>query len=64
MQRQSTETIVTEQQLVTDFSVSTWLKKQIEETKKRDILDAYNDAQLLLQVIEQRYSQLDVLNRQ
>jgi len=52
--RLSTTVVFTEQQLISDYATSHWLKRQIEETKKRDILDARRDAELLLLILEQR----------
>jgi len=51
----STDTPITEQHLLDDFSSGNWLKKQISETNLHDLIDALKDAELLVQVIEQRY---------
>jgi len=53
-ERLSTTVTLTERQLTSDFATSLWLKHQIVETKKRDIIDARRDAELLLMVLEQR----------
>jgi len=49
-----------EQDLLADFSVSDWLKRQLIESHQRDILDALRDTELLLAVLQQRAAQLGV----
>jgi hypothetical protein len=38
-----------------DPTVSDWLKSQIRATKTRDVLDAWNDAQILLDLLQRRW---------
>ncbi|MDH5327638.1 MAG: hypothetical protein OEZ68_22265 [Gammaproteobacteria bacterium] len=52
--RNSTVLTITEQRLLDDSSVSFWVKKQIQETKDRDLVDATRDAELLLMILKQR----------
>lgn len=47
-----------EQALKQDPSTSFWLKEQLQVTKARDILDALNDAEALVNVLKTRYQQL------
>lgn len=53
-QRNSTTLAITEQQLLNDMTVSSWVKRQIQETRDQDVLAAKRDAELLLMVLEQR----------
>jgi len=62
--RISTTRTYTEQQLLDDYSTSFWLKRQIEETKRRDILDARTDAEMLLMVLEQRCIDSGLIEKQ
>lgn len=43
-----------EQTLLSDPSTSNWLKEQLDLTKKRDPVDALNDAEVLVTVLESR----------
>ncbi|EGR0592913.1 TPA: hypothetical protein AB5C39_003383 [Vibrio mimicus] len=43
-----------EQTLLSDPSTSNWLKEQLDLTKKRDLVDALNDAEVLVTVLESR----------
>ncbi len=61
--RQDIQT-VSERELIEDFSVSFWLKRQIIESKSRDPLDALRDATLLVQVLEQRCIELKTITVQ
>ncbi|MDH5327688.1 MAG: hypothetical protein OEY58_19715 [Gammaproteobacteria bacterium] len=53
-QRNSTTITVTEQQLLNDMDVSSWVKQQISETTQADIIDATHNVELLIMVLEQR----------
>jgi hypothetical protein len=44
-----------EEALINDPSISFWLKQACLESRGRDVLDAINDARLLLAVLEQRW---------
>ena len=48
----------TEEGLLTDNSISFWLKSQINETKERDLLDALRDAEILTLVLQSRLNKL------
>ncbi|ENL3888464.1 hypothetical protein [Vibrio cholerae] len=43
-----------EQTLLSDPSTSNWLKEQLDLTKNRDPVDALNDAEVLVTVLESR----------
>ncbi|EKF9121552.1 hypothetical protein O1B25_003420 [Vibrio cholerae] len=43
-----------EHTLLSDPSTSNWLKEQLDLTKKRDLVDALNDAEVLVTVLESR----------
>ncbi|HAS2609587.1 TPA: hypothetical protein P7L42_003347 [Vibrio cholerae] len=43
-----------EQTLLSDPSTSNWLKEQLDLTKSRDPVDALNDAEVLVTVLESR----------
>jgi hypothetical protein len=47
---------VDEQELMENPAVSYWLKTAITNTKERDIVDALNDAELLLAILNARFS--------
>lgn len=47
-----------EQALTSDPSTSHWLKEQIERTKERDPVDALNDAEALVSVLQSRLKPL------
>lgn len=63
-QRQEHEISFSEKELMEDFSVSFWLKQQIIESKSRDPLDALRDADLLVQILEQRCIALKIITVQ
>jgi len=54
----------TEEQLMSDFSVSDWLKNQLVTTKNRDVLDSFRDVELLQSVLEQRCISAGVILKQ
>ena len=54
----------TEEQLMSDFSVSDWLKNQLVTTKNRDVLDSLRDAELLQSVLEQRCISAGIILKQ
>ncbi|EKA4522886.1 hypothetical protein OLI68_003187 [Vibrio cholerae] len=43
-----------EHTLLSDPSTSNWLKEQLDLTQKRDLVDALNDAEVLVKVLESR----------
>lgn len=45
------------EEVLDDRASSFWLKEAILELKHRDILDALNDAELLAQLMRQRYDE-------
>lgn len=62
--RASSDITYTEDQLMNDFAVSDWLKRQLGESKRRDPLDSLRDAELLLSVLEQRCIAAGIIARQ
>jgi len=57
------DVVFTEHELIADPSVHYWVRTQIKETKKRDMLEALKDAQLLLSVLEQRCIRMGIIQR-
>lgn len=49
---------IDEKALLNDPSTTSWLKRAIEESHNRDILDALHDAEVLVRVLEQRFEQV------
>lgn len=47
-----------EQMILNDPAVSFWLKSQIQGLNKRDVLDALNDAELLVSICKKRFNHL------
>ncbi|MDC5870529.1 hypothetical protein OPW39_17125 [Vibrio europaeus] len=47
-----------ERELVNDPSTSFWLKEQFELTKKRDLIDALSDAEILVSILKSRVNLL------
>ena len=43
-----------EQAILDSPSVSFWLKDALRDSRRRDIVDAYYDAKLLTEILEQR----------
>lgn len=43
-----------EESIVNDLSASFWLKEQLSNTKRRDPVDALNDAEALVLVLKER----------
>ncbi|MDC5870232.1 hypothetical protein OPW39_15600 [Vibrio europaeus] len=52
------QTVNSERELVNDPSTSFWLKEQFELTKKRDLIDALSDAEILVSVLKSRVNLL------
>lgn len=46
----------TESEILHDPAASHWLKDQIKETAERDVVDALRDAEILVAVLDARYS--------
>lgn len=46
---------MTENDLIADPSISYWLKEQLKNSAERDLLDAINDAEMLLSVLAGKY---------
>lgn len=47
--------MLNEREILADPSASHWLKSQLVATKSRDVVDAINDAEVLLNVLQQRF---------
>lgn len=52
------ELIISEQALLDDPATSNWLKQQIASTAQRDPVDALNDAEVLVNVLNARLATL------
>ena len=46
------------QEILDNPTISSWLKEQIKISEKRDVLDAINDAELLLKILNERFEAL------
>ena len=49
---------INEQEILNNPTISYWLKEQIIISEKRDVLDAINDAELLLKILNERFEAL------
>jgi len=47
-----------EKLIFNDPATSYWLKEQLEATKKRDIVDALGDAEMLVEILQGRLERL------
>ena len=48
--------VTDENTLADDPTTSRWLREQLNVTKQRDVLEAINDAEMLLAVLKSRWS--------
>lgn len=57
------DSLLDEDAILNDFSVSYWLKCEILNTRNRDCLDALQDAEILVALLEQRCLELRCIAR-
>jgi hypothetical protein len=48
--------VTDEKTLISDPTTSIWLREQLLKTRQRDLLDALNDAETLLAVLQARWT--------
>lgn len=51
--------VVDEQAILNSQSASFWLKDAIRSTRQRDIVDALKDAEILLAILNARFSNIE-----